>query len=231
MEILEFIENFRCGLGQFTKKESGIVQQLFENGCCYYFAKILQDAFPGGELCIPWPIGHFVYKYNDKYWDISGEYIPKQHDCVAMIPLNREYFIDDCFIRHIEKTFMHNGYSKNEYVFRKVLIQKSKDANGMSVNATDIILHNYEFMLVPIVKYYDKEISLFFDNDPMNKCKFIKDRIYEIMPDHIKLVISSERLEEIVSIFIDKNVISKDIVDNFGEVIQCQKQNQDLKKM
>ena len=49
MEILEFIENFRCGLGQFTKKESGIVQQLFENGFCYYFAKILKDAFPGGE--------------------------------------------------------------------------------------------------------------------------------------------------------------------------------------
>ena len=41
MEILEFIENFRCGLGQFTKKESGIVQQLFENGCCYYFANIV----------------------------------------------------------------------------------------------------------------------------------------------------------------------------------------------
>ena len=35
MEILEFIENFRCGLGQFTKKESGIIQQLFENGFCY----------------------------------------------------------------------------------------------------------------------------------------------------------------------------------------------------
>ena len=44
MEILEFVENFKCGLGQFTKKESGIVQQLFENGFCYYFAKILKDA-------------------------------------------------------------------------------------------------------------------------------------------------------------------------------------------
>lgn len=62
MEILEFIENFKCDLGQFTKKESGIVQQLFENGFCYYFAKILKDAFPGGELCIPWPIGHFPEK-------------------------------------------------------------------------------------------------------------------------------------------------------------------------
>ena len=124
MEILEFIENFKYGLGQFTKKESGIVQQLFENGFCYYFAKILKDAFPGGELCIPWPIGHFVYKYNDKYWDISGEYIPKQHDCVAMVPLNHKYFIDDSFIRCIENGFMHNGYSKNEYIFCKNLTQK-----------------------------------------------------------------------------------------------------------
>ena len=123
---------------------------------------------------------------------------------------------------------MHNGYSKNEYVFRKVLIQKSKDPNNMNVKATDIVLCNYEFMIVPIVKYYDKEISLYFDNDPMNKCKFIKDRIYEIIP-YINLAISSDRLEEIVSFFIDKNIFSKDTSDNFGEVINCQ--NQDLKKM
>ena len=94
-----------------------------------------------------------------------------------MIPLNREYFIDDYFIRHVEKTFMHNGYSKNEYIFCKNLIQKAKDSNHMIINTTDIVLRNYEFKMVPIVKYYDKEISLFFDNDPMNKCKFIKDRI------------------------------------------------------
>lgn len=221
MEIFEFIENFRCCLGLFTKKESEIIQQLFENGYCYYFAKILKDVFPGGELCIPWPIGHFVYKYNDKYWDISGEYIPKQHDCAVMIPLNREYFIDDCFIRHIEKTFMHNGYSKNEYVFRKIPTQKSKDPNNMNVKATDIVLRYHEFKMVPIVKYYDKEISLLFDNDPMNKCKFIKDRIYEIVP-YINLAISSDRLEEIIEFFIEKNVISKDIIDNSGEVIDCQ---------
>lgn len=223
MEILEFIENFRCGLGQFTKKESGIIQQLFENGFCYYFAKILKDAFPGGELCIPWPIGHFVYKYNDKYWDISGEYIPKQHDYVYMIPLNCEYFIDDCFIRHIEKTFMHNGYSKNEHVFCKNLTQKAKDSNHTIINTTDIILRDYEFMIVPIVKYYDEEIvSFFFDNDIMNRCKFIKDRIYEIIPEPLKVAISSDRLEEIVSFFIDKNVFSKDTLDNSGEVIDCQ---------
>lgn len=88
----------------------------------------------------------------------------------------------------------------------------------MNVKATDIVLCNYEFMIVPIVKYYDKEISLYFDNDPMNKCKFIKDRIYEIVPEPIKLVISSDRLEEIVSFFIDKNVFSKDTLDNFEEI-------------
>ena len=219
MEILEFIENFRCGLGQFNKKESGIVQQLFENGFCYYFAKILKDAFPGGELCIPWPIGHFVYKYNDKYWDISGEYIPKQHDCIYMLLLNHKYFIDDNFIRCIENRFMHNGYSKNEYIFCKNPIQKAKDSIHTIINTTDIVLRDYEFMIVPVVKYYDEEIvSFFFDNDIMNRCKFIKDRIYEIMPDHIKLVISSDRLEEIVSFFINKNVFSKDASDNFEEI-------------
>lgn len=218
MEILEFIENFRCGLGQFTDEESGITQRLFENGFCYYFAKILQDAFPGGELCIPWPIGHFVYKYNDEYWDISGEYNPKQHDCVAMIPLNRDYFIDDDFIRHIEKTFMHNGYSKNEYTFRKNVIEKSKDLNHVMIVITkDIVLNQYEFKLVPIVKYYNRE----YDNNNydtiIDKCDFIKDKLYKIVPDIIKYAISSERLEEIISFFIEKNVFSN-TEDNFEEI-------------
>ena len=74
-------------------------------------------------------------------------------------------------------------------------------------------------MIVPIVKYYDEEIaSSFFDNDIMNRCKFIKDRVYEIIPEPLKVVISSDRLEEIVSFFIDKNIFSKDASDNFEEI-------------
>jgi hypothetical protein len=218
MEILEFIENFRCGLGQFTDEESGITQRLFENGFCYYFAKILQDAFPGGELYIPWPIGHFVYKYNDAYWDISGEYNPKQHDCVAMIPLNRDYFIDDDYIRHIEKTFMHNGYSKNEYTFRKNVIEKSKDLTHdhhvMIVITKDIVLNQYEFKLVPIVKYYNREYDIDNSDVFVDRCSFIKDQLYKNVPDIITDAISSERLEEIISFFIEKNVFSI-TTDNF----------------
>lgn len=113
---------------------------------------------------------------------------------------------------------MHNGYSKNEHVFCKNLTQKAKDSNHTIINTTDIILRDYEFMIVPIVKYYEEIVSFFFDNDIMNRCKFIKDRIYEIIPEPLKVAISSDRLEEMVSFFIDKNVFSKDTLDNFEEI-------------
>ena len=140
-------------------------------------------------------------------------------DVKVILDNYHKYFIDDNFIRCIENGFMHNGYSKNEYIFCKNLIQKAKDSNHTIINTTDIVLRNYEFMIVPVVKYYDEEIvSSFFDNDIMSRCKFIKDKIYEIIPESFKVVISSDRLEEIVSFFIDKNIFSKNASDSFEEI-------------
>lgn len=59
------------------------IRNLFSDGYCYYFAKILQDAFPGGQICIAYPYGHIVYIYDGVPYDIDGissaefeEYIP-----------------------------------------------------------------------------------------------------------------------------------------------------------
>lgn len=47
-------------------------EYVYQNGSCYYFAKILQLMYPGGEL---WEFQHehVIYKYEGKYYDIRGE--------------------------------------------------------------------------------------------------------------------------------------------------------------
>lgn len=37
-------------------------------------AKILQTAYPGGQVCLVLPKKHFVYKYAEQVWDIEGRY-------------------------------------------------------------------------------------------------------------------------------------------------------------
>ena len=42
------------------------------NGNCYYFSRILKDRFPDGEIFYDVIYGHFIFKYNDNYYDYSG---------------------------------------------------------------------------------------------------------------------------------------------------------------
>ena len=37
-------------------------------------AKILQAAYPGGQVCLALPKKHFVYKYAGQTWNIEGRY-------------------------------------------------------------------------------------------------------------------------------------------------------------
>ena len=50
----------------FEERQSPIVK-LFTEGWCYYFARILEDAYPGGALCLLKGRGHIVYLYENKY--------------------------------------------------------------------------------------------------------------------------------------------------------------------
>ena len=49
-------------------------EKAARNSCFYYFAKILQAAYPGGQVCLAFPKKHFVYKYAGQVWDIEGRY-------------------------------------------------------------------------------------------------------------------------------------------------------------
>lgn len=107
IDILEFIDKFRTKFGEYRKNKEESVRELFTDGFCYYFAKILQEAFPGGELCIPWPIGHFIYHYKGKYYDIEGEYCLNFHDCECAIPFEIQYFINQDYFEYVKLDFMH----------------------------------------------------------------------------------------------------------------------------
>lgn len=72
------------------------------NGNCLWFAIILQTRFPGGEtFYLPVP-GHFVYKYDGKFYDWHGIIKPFE----PIIPFDQlkeqdkkwyDHLIRDCF--------------------------------------------------------------------------------------------------------------------------------------
>lgn len=44
------------------------------DGNCFFFAIILQAAFPGGDIVYDPIVGHFLYLYNSKFYDYHGEH-------------------------------------------------------------------------------------------------------------------------------------------------------------
>ena len=59
-EILDFIQR------RFSKDCKWLA------GNCYYFSLILKDRFPKGTIYYDVIRGHFVFKYEDKYYDWTG---------------------------------------------------------------------------------------------------------------------------------------------------------------
>ncbi|MCM1215101.1 MAG: hypothetical protein NC548_11340 [Lachnospiraceae bacterium] len=92
-EIIKFIEQFRSCSGS---DESTI--RLFSAGYCWYFAHMLDLAFPAkGQVCLVYPYGHFVFidRMGVPY-DIRGVYTG---DC--------EYFVPDHYIGDAVDSFKH----------------------------------------------------------------------------------------------------------------------------
>lgn len=96
--IEQFIDDFITSQNTYIEHGEEALRHTFRAGYCYYFAKMLEVAYPGGEVCNCFPYGHMVYSYKGKYYDIEGEY---KQDCDYLIP---ERFLGDAV-----KDFMHNG--------------------------------------------------------------------------------------------------------------------------
>ena len=67
-----------------------VIYDLFIQGYCYYFAKMLEDAFPGGEIYQAYPYGHIVYVYDGIPYDINGicDYDVSDEDFIPISKIN-----------------------------------------------------------------------------------------------------------------------------------------------
>jgi len=71
--VLSFISDIELN-GGTSDDTIETIYSLFATGYCYYFARMLEDAFPGGTVCWAAPFGHIIYLYKDIPYDISGVY-------------------------------------------------------------------------------------------------------------------------------------------------------------
>ena len=93
-EILEFIQR------RFDKDCNWV------DGNCYYFALILKDRFPDGKIYYDVVYGHFIFKYQNKYYDWTGILnIDEPLDCLIewdkfdeYDSMQRERIIRDCIV-------------------------------------------------------------------------------------------------------------------------------------
>lgn len=101
-KVIEFISNVLFhGVMRVTTNDSvETIRSLFEAGYCYYFALMLEDAFPGGDVCLMYPFGHITYVYDGIIYDIGGV---SDNEYEALIPIK--------YLGASINVFKHNGDS------------------------------------------------------------------------------------------------------------------------
>lgn len=67
VKVLKFINDFK-------KAHPAEIEDVFLNGYCFWFAKILNLRFNGEIFYLP-IMNHFIVKIEDKYYDITGEVV------------------------------------------------------------------------------------------------------------------------------------------------------------
>lgn len=89
---------------EFIKRRFGDYDSNWKNGNCYYFAIILKDRFPKGKIYYDIIYGHFIFKYNNKFYDWSGIYKYSEEFLISWDgfekydSLLKERIIRDCII-------------------------------------------------------------------------------------------------------------------------------------
>lgn len=88
--VLEFINTFYNNAPAIYREG---LRFNFHAGYCYYFACMLEKAFPGGQVVWCAPFGHIAYDYNNKIYDCEGLY---NGEAAFFIPVeNLGKYIDD----------------------------------------------------------------------------------------------------------------------------------------
>lgn len=58
---------------EFIRRRFGKCEEIWTDGNCYYFAVILKDRFPQGELFYDVIYGHFVVLIGTNFYDCKGK--------------------------------------------------------------------------------------------------------------------------------------------------------------
>lgn len=112
----------------FEERQSPIVK-MFTEGWCYYFARILEDAYPGGTLCLLKGRGHIVYLYKNKYYDITGEITTPRAKFIPII-----YFGE--LIGDFKQCYIGGGATRAEVL--ECIKHAEKDGNVLTMKDTKV---------------------------------------------------------------------------------------------
>ena len=92
-KIKKFIHNFK----NFGTGEEII--DCFSNGNCFWFAYILQSRFPFGIIYYTPIDNHFVYKYFDRLYDITGDCTDNYDNIISW----EDYQVKELGSSHLDK--------------------------------------------------------------------------------------------------------------------------------
>lgn len=70
----EFIAKFK------QSNRNKVMEDTFLHGFCYYFAVILKNRFPTGTILYDKEAAHFVFSYENKLYDITGNVTNQYHN-------------------------------------------------------------------------------------------------------------------------------------------------------
>lgn len=138
--VIQFISDilFHGAIGITAEDAVESVRSLFETGYCYYMAKMLKDAFPGGQICLCYPYGHIVYAYEGVAYDINGVSDAEYEMCIPLTALGvavndfrhipgMEYNISKEELDEIgEKCKRHNYYIHAIFAYDKEIVDRSR---------------------------------------------------------------------------------------------------------
>lgn len=63
-DVAKFLDRFHQGR---------TVDDIFTGGCCYWFAEILHQRFPGSRIMYDVVENHFATEIEDRLYDITGD--------------------------------------------------------------------------------------------------------------------------------------------------------------
>lgn len=184
MPVEDFIRQFRTKFGRYDLSQTDTVRSLFKDGFCYYFAKILSEAYPGGKIFCPWPLGHLVYSYCGKYYDIEGEFLINEHEFECFIPFKMPFFIIDEYFEFIKFEYMHTFAHDEDSNERLRFLLESKSEPDETITLT------LEEMVVAVYLGF-----VCNDRHNANMNEYLVSRDYDIVKYYIN--IERSRFEEI----------------------------------